>query len=118
MKKLTLLAVFAALAMFSGCGSSLTAETEGRIKSSVIDRDTKTSKKKTSSNKTKKTTKTSVETEIDYSYSVGGKSYDGYAEKDGDVIRDFQTGAPIVVCYDPSNPQESDVFARGTKCGG
>ena len=78
----------------------------------------KTSKKKTSSNKKKKTTTSvSVETEIDYTYTVNGKNYAGYIEKDGDVQRDFQNGSTVVVCYNPSNPEESDVFAAGTKCG-
>lgn len=100
-----------------GCNSNLTAETTGEITRVVIDRDTKTKKRKTSSNKTKRKTTTTVETEIDYRYSVAGKSYQGYSEKDGDVQRDFQTGAQVVVCYNPANPDESDVFAAGYKCG-
>jgi hypothetical protein len=99
-----------------GCSSNLTAETTGQIARVAIDRDTKTSRRKTSSNKTKKTTKTSVETEIDYRYTVGGKTYEGYSEKDGDVQRDFPSGGQAVVCYNPSNPEESDVFASGYKC--
>ncbi len=118
MKKLTFIALFVFTALGFGCSSNLTAETQGQIKSVAIDRDTKTSKKKTSSNKTKKKTTTSVETEIEYSYSVNGKNFDGYAEKDGDVQRDFQTGAAAVVCYNPSKPEESDIFAGGSKCGG
>ena len=101
-----------------GCSSNLTAEAPGQITRVAIDRDVKTSKKKTSSNKKKKTTTSvSVETEIDYTYTVNGKNYAGYIEKDGDVQRDFQNGSTVVVCYNPSNPEESDVFAAGTKCG-
>jgi ABC-type glycerol-3-phosphate transport system substrate-binding protein len=114
------LAVFAILicaAAFSACGSNLTAETTGQVTRVALDRDTKTVKRKTSSNKTKKTTKTSVETEVDYRYTVNGKTFEGYSEKDGDVQRDFPGGAPVTVCYNPSNPEESDVFAAGTKCG-
>jgi hypothetical protein len=77
----------------------------------------KTSKKKTSSGKTKKTTKTDTETEIDYTYTVDGKNHTGYSEKDGNVISNFATGSTVVVCYNPKNPEESDVFAVGTKCG-
>lgn len=118
MKKLTFLLLFS-LSIFSvGCRSKLTAEAPGQIKSVVLDRDVKTSKRKTSSNKKKTKTTVSVETEIEYSYSAGGKNYEGYSEKDGDVQRDFPSGAPVVVCYNPSNPEESDVFPRGTKCGG
>ena len=117
MKKLTFITLFITIALSFGCSSNLTAETQGQVKSVALDRDVKTSKRKTSSNKKKKKTTTSVETEIEYSYNVGGKNYEGYSEKDGDLQRDFQSGAPVVVCYNPSNPEESDVFARGTKCG-
>ena len=104
------------IALAFGCSSNLTSETQGYVKTVVIDRDTKTSKRKTSSNKKKKKTTTSVETEIEYSYNVNGRNYEGYSEKDGDVQRDFPTGATLVVCYNPSNPEESDVFPSGTKC--
>jgi hypothetical protein len=100
-----------------GCSSRLTAETPADVTRVVLDRDTKTSRRKTSSNKTKKRTTTSVETEIEYRYVVSGRTYEGYAEKDGDVQRDFQPRARAVVCYNPSNPEESDVFAPGHKCG-
>ena len=101
----------------TGCSSNLTAQSTAEITGAAIDRDTKTSRRKTSSNKKKKKTTTSVETEIDYRYTVGGKTYDGYSEKDGDVQRDFPSGSQVVVCYNPSAPEESDVFAAGYKCG-
>ncbi len=113
---LTLIFIVFAAGSF-GCSSNLTSEAPAEITRVAIDRDTKTKKKKTSSNKTKKSTTTSVETEIDYRYTVGGKTYDGYSEKDGDVQRDFTTGSPAVVCYNPKNPEESDVFAARHKCG-
>ena len=119
MKKLIFIitAVFAAANL--ACSSNLTAQTTAQVTRVAIDRDTKTKKRKTSSNKKKKTTTTtSVETEIDYSYTVGGKTYEGYSEKDGDVQRDFQSGSQVVVCYNPQNPEESDVFASGYNCGG
>lgn len=110
----------AALTIFAlvnlGCGSDLTAQSTAQITRVAIDRDTKTSRRKTSSNKKKKKTTTSVETEIEYRYTVGGKTYEGYSEKDGDVQRDFPSGAQVVVCYNPADPQESDVFAGGHKC--
>ena len=118
MKKITFLTLLIITALAFGCSSKLTGETQGYIKTAVIDRDVKTSKRKTSSNKTKKKTTTSIETEIEYSYNVNGRNYEGYSEKDGDVQRDFQAGSTVVVCFNPSNPEESDVFAAGTKCGG
>jgi hypothetical protein len=111
----TVIVIFAVLNF--ACSSNLTAETTGQITGVVIDRDTKTSRRKSSSNKRKKTTK-SVETEIEYRYTVGGKTYDGYAEKDGDVQRDFQNGSAVVICYNPSKPEESDVLTSGSKCSG
>jgi hypothetical protein len=110
-----LLLIFAAAGF--GCSSNLTAEAPGQVTSTVLDRDTKTSKKKTSSNKKKRKTTTSVETEIDYIYTVDGKNYSGYTEKDGDVQNAFRPGTAVVVCYNPANPEESDVFTSGTKCG-
>jgi hypothetical protein len=101
-----------------GCSSNLTVQSTAEITRTVLDRDTKTSRRKTSSNKKKKKTTTTVETEIDYRYTVNGKSYEGYTEKDGDVQRDFGQGTQVVVCYNPSKPEESDVFTAGHKCGG
>lgn len=122
MKLINKLFITAVLMIFAaagiGCSSNLTAEAPGQITGVAIDRDTKTTTKKTSSNKKKKKTTTSVETEIDYTYTVEGKSYTGYSEKDGDVQNAFRTGTAVVVCYNPANPEESDVFTSGTKCGG
>ena len=114
--KLIILTAAFALAFNSACSSDLTAETTAEVTRVAINRDTKTSKRKSGSNKKKKKTTTSIETEIDYRYTVNGKTYEGYSEKDGDVQRDFQQGAQVVVCYDPANPEESDVFAAGYKC--
>ena len=114
--KLILTITISLLGINFGCNSNLTAESTGEITRVAIDRDTKTSRRKTSSNRKKKKTTASVETEIDYRFSVGGKAYEGYSEKDGDVQREFQPGARAVVCYNPSNPEESDVFTAGHKC--
>jgi hypothetical protein len=115
-KLLTLTAVVFAALNF-GCGSNLTGETTGQVTRVALDRDRKTTTRRTSSNKKKKKTTVSTETEIDYRYTVGGRSYEGYIEKDGDVQRDFPAGATVVVCYDPQSPEESEVFAAGSKCG-
>ena len=99
------------------CQTNLTAQAPAEITRVVLDRDTKTKKKKTSSNKTKTTTSTSYETEIDYRYTVNGQSYEGYSEKDGDMQRDYAVGRQAIVCYNPQNPSESDVFPAGQRCG-
>jgi hypothetical protein len=118
--KLTGKIIFSAIIVVSianiACSSKLTAETTGQITRVALDRDTKTKKRKTSSNKTKRKTATTYETEIDYRYTINGKTYDGYTEKDGDVQSDFPSGGQAVVCYNPSNPEESDVFAARYKC--
>ena len=98
------------------CSSNLTSQSTAEVTRVVLDRDTKTSKRKTSSNKKKKKKRTTYETEIDYRYQVNGQTYEGYTEKDGDVQREFQQGAQVVVCYNPSNPEESDIFAAGYNC--
>ena len=117
MKKLIFIITAVFTAANLACSSDLTAQGAAQVTRVAIDRDTKTSKRKTSSNKKKKKTTTSVETEIDYSYTINGKTYQGYSEKDGDVQRDFQAGSQVVVCYNPQNPEESDVFASGYNCG-
>jgi hypothetical protein len=117
MKKITFVTIFIFAAFGFGCGSNLNGETQGYIKTVVLDRDVKTSKRKTSSNRKKRKTTVSVETEIEYSYNVQGRNYEGFSEKDGDVQGDFQKGETVVVCYNLSNPEESDVFPKGTKCG-
>ena len=116
MKKYIFLTLAAIALSGAGCGSNLTGESQGYIKTVVLDRDVKTSKRKTSSNKKKSKTTVSVETEIEYSYNFNGRNYEGYSEKDGDVQSDFPKGATVVVCFNPSNPEESDVFPSGTKC--
>ena len=117
MKKLIFIITVVFAAANLACSSNLTAQGTAQVTRVAIDRDTKTSTRKTSSNKKKKKTTTSIETEIDYSYTVDGKTYQGYSEKDGDVQRDFQSGAQVVVCYNPQNPEESDVFPGGYNCG-
>ena len=116
-KAITVLIATIFIIAVTGCDSNLSAEASAQVTSVALDRDTKTSLRKTSTNKKKKRTSTSYETEIEYTYSVGGKTYSGYAEKDGDVQRDFAVGSSVKVCYNPKNPEESDVIPAGSKCG-
>jgi hypothetical protein len=111
-----LLLICLAAASFA-CRSDLTAQTTGDVTRVVLDRDQKTTRRKTSSNRNKKRTTTTYDTEIDYRYTVDGKSYEGFSEKDGDVQRDYQAGAQLVVCYNPKDPSESDIFTAGQTCG-
>ena len=111
-QKIIIFTILLILAGSLACTSNLTAETTGQVTNVVLDRDRKTTKRKTSSGKTKKTTKT----EIDYSYAVDGKTYTGFSEKDGDVQAAFRSGSTVKVCYNPKNPEESDVFPLNAKC--
>lgn len=110
-----LVAVVAAVGL-GGCRSKLTAETTGQVTNSVLDRERKTKRKKTSSGRTKTTTKVDTETDIDYTYTVGGRSFSGFTERDGNVVGQFAIGSTVKVCYDPSNPEDSDLAAPGEKC--
>jgi hypothetical protein len=115
-QKIIIFTILLILAGSLACTSNLTAETTGQVTNVVLDRDRKTTKRKTSSGKTKKTTKTEIDTEIDYSYAVDGKTYTGFSEKDGDVQAAFRSGSTVKVCYNPKNPEESDVFPLNAKC--
>jgi osmotically-inducible protein OsmY len=105
--------------VFSGaaCGSNLTAETTGTVVKVSLEKETRTSRRKTSSGRTKKTKKTTTETDIDYTYQVNGTSYQGVSEWDGDMRSQFKEGAQAKVCYNPKKPEESDLFLPDEKCG-
>lgn len=96
----------------------LTAEAPAEITSVVLDRDRKINRRRSSaSNRRRKTTKTTYETDISYRYTVNGKVYDGETEKDGDVTGSFRVGASVKACYNPAQPDESDVFEGSHRCG-
>ncbi len=121
-RKLLFLIPFSAF-VFAGCSGDdfsrrLTAEAPAEITSVVLDRDRKTTRKRSGSNNRRRTTtKTSYETDITYRYTVNGQVYNGESEKDGDVTGRFRAGSPVKVCYNPAQPDESDVFESGHRCG-
>jgi hypothetical protein len=96
----------------------LSAEAEGELTSVALDRERKTTRRRSGSNNRRRTTtKTTYETDISYRYTVNGQIYNGETEKDGDVTASFRTGARVKVCYNPAQPDESDVFESGHRCG-
>jgi len=120
-KLLFLVSLFAFV--LTGCSGDdfsrrLTAEAPAEITSVVLDRDRKITRRRSGSNNRRRTkTKTTYETDIEYRYTVNGKAYDGVSEKDGDVTGSFRTGSSAKVCYNPSQPNESDVFENNHRCG-
>lgn len=101
-----------------GCDSNLTAETTGTVIKTEAIKERKTTRRKTRYGRTKKSTKTvTAETDIDYTYEVNGTKYDGVSEWEGDVRSKFKEGAQVKVCYNPKNPEESDLFLPDEKCG-
>ena len=108
---------------FAGCSGDdfsrrLTAEAPAEITSVVLDRDRKTTRRRSGSNNRRRTkTTTTYETDIEYRYTVNGKVYDGVSEKDGDLTGSFRSGASVKVCYNPAQPEESDVFENNHRCG-
>lgn len=109
--------------VFAACSGDdfsrrLTAEASGEITSVVLDHDRKiTSRRSGSNSRRRTTTKTTYETDISYRYTVNGQVYNGETEKDGDVTGRFRAGSPVKVCYNPAQPDESDVFEAGHRCG-
>ena len=61
--------------------------------------------------------RTTHETDITYRYAVGGGTIVGTTSKAGDVHQTFRVGRPAKVCYNPAQPEESEVFPPDHKCG-
>ena len=121
-RKLLFLISFFAFAL-AGCSGDdfsrrLTAEAPAEITSVVLDRDRKTTRRRSGSNNRRRTTtKTTYETDSTYRYTVNGQVFNGETEKDGDVTGTFRTGSRVKVCYNPAQPDESDVFETSHRCG-
>jgi len=94
----------------------LTAEAPARVTTVSLDRGRRTRTGNRNRRHTRRTSE-NTETDISYQYSVNGKTFDGTTEKDGDQTSTFKVGVAAKVCYNPSNPEESEVFPRGHACG-
>lgn len=60
---------------------------------------------------------TSYETIVDYSYSVGGRSYTGQRTESGNNAADYRAGARRKVCYNPSDHSDSLLVPPDYQCG-
>jgi hypothetical protein len=95
--------------------SRLTVEAPAQITSVSLDRGRGTT---TTGNRNRRRRKRTgdAETDIRYRFTVNGRPYDGATEKDGDQTSTYKTGMPAKVCYNPSDPEESEVFSSTHKC--
>ena len=71
----------------------------------------------------------SQQTDITYRYAVGGRIIEAKTTKDGRLVgtkrelwakgqaEGFEPGMRAKACYNPSQPEESQIFMPGHKCG-
>ena len=85
--------------MCFGCNWSLTGETTGKIDKIIL------------------TYGEDPDTELHYRYTVNGKTYGAFEERDGDVRNYYEDNRIVTVCYDPKDPASSRIFPPGYKCG-
>jgi hypothetical protein len=94
----------------------LTAEAPAQVVTVSLDRGRRTTTTNRNRRRTRRTNE-NTETDIRYQYAVNGRTYDATAEKDGDQTSTFKVGMTAKVCYNPSNPEESEVFPSNYTCG-
>jgi hypothetical protein len=58
-----------------------------------------------------------TDTRVSYRYVVGGRTLDGAFTKNGDQRSTFKAGMSAKACYNPSKPEESEVFKPDHRCG-
>lgn len=117
------LAVFALFLPAPGCQSRdeflarLTAEAPAQITAVSLDRGRRTTTTTTGNRNRRRKRTGDTETDIRYRFTVNGRPYDGATEKDGDQTSTYKTGMAAKVCYNPSDPEESEVFPSSHTCG-
>jgi hypothetical protein len=94
----------------------LTAEAPARVITVSLDRGRRTTTTNRNRRRTRRTSE-NTETDIRYQYTVGGRTFDATVEKDGDQTSTFKVGMSAKACYNPSNPEESELFPPGHPCG-
>ena len=58
------------------------------------------------------------ETDFEYRFDVSGKKVAGSDSLPGDRVQDFRIGQQVTICYNPSDPQESNIETEpGLVCG-
>ena len=54
---------------------------------------------------------------VSYRFNVGGQWIQDSSDKGGDQRATYRPGAPLKVCYNPSKPEESEIFTPDHQCG-
>jgi hypothetical protein len=53
---------------------------------------------------------------VSYRFTVGGRSLEGRSRKSGDGRDRYAEGATATACYDPADPEASEVFPASYDC--
>ena len=56
-------------------------------------------------------------TRITYTFQANGRSIETEWTKSGDVGDDYEVGRRANVCYDPTNPDDNEIFPLSYRCG-
>ena len=56
-------------------------------------------------------------TRITYRFEANGRSIETECTKSGDVSDEFEVGRRAKVCYDPTNPDDNEIFPLNYPCG-
>lgn len=91
----------------------LTAEAPAQVLSVTLERNRRTTR---NANRRRRS-RTDTETDISYRFAAGGRSITGSTSKEGDETGTYRAGMQAKACYNPSNPEESEVFTPDHKCG-
>lgn len=56
-------------------------------------------------------------TRITYKFDANGRTIETEWTKSGDVSDEYEVGKRAKVCYDPSNPNDNEIFTLSYRCG-
>ncbi len=56
-------------------------------------------------------------TRITYTFQANGRSIETEWIKSGDVSDEFEVGGRAKVCYDPTKPDDNEIFPLSYRCG-
>jgi hypothetical protein len=71
---------------------------------------------KVTSNKPQRSSRTYV-TRVFYKFEVNGRTLETDYVKEGNVSEDFAVGKRAKVCYDPTYPDDNEIFLPSYRCG-
>jgi len=108
-----------------GCGTNedkqrlagMTAEAPAEVLSVDVISDKSNTKRRIRNNSNRRRTRTTHETVVDYRFAASGGMIEATTEKSGDVHQNFKVGMAAKACYNPSQPDESEVFPANHQCG-